>query len=155
MSKQKVQTVFDHLKNITERKTKWESFDEGSKKSFAPYLINRWLSQNPDLIQLVNTFQPYTIGNMSPKEVYKFYSDLLPKMKLPYTKYIKGKKESKYNDELVSLLSNHYRVSKSEAIDYLDIFYMDEDKKNHLIFIMERYGYEPKKIKQVLKINKK
>ena len=65
-------TIFDHLANITWKKTDWNQLDEASQKSFSPYLINRWLSMNPDLIEIVDMFQQYTIGPLS-KNMYINY----------------------------------------------------------------------------------
>jgi hypothetical protein len=87
----KAATIFDHLAGITYKKTPWESLSEADRKSFSPYLINRWLSMNEDLIEYVDAFQQYTIGPLSVREVYKLYWDLLPKQRFRF-KYIKGKK---------------------------------------------------------------
>ncbi len=69
----KAATIFDHLAGITYKKTPWESLSEADRKSFSPYLINRWLSMNEDLIEYVDAFQQYTIGPLSVREVYKLY----------------------------------------------------------------------------------
>ena len=74
-------TIFDHLANITWKKTNWNKLDEASQKSFSPYLINRWLSMNPNYIEIVDMFQQYTIGPLSKKHVYQLYLDFLPKQK--------------------------------------------------------------------------
>ena len=113
-------TIFDHLDNITVNKKEWDKMSDEDQKAFVPYLINRWLSMNMDYIDLVNELQKYSIGLLNPSEVYKLYFDILPKKKT-FNKYIKGKKAQKYSDELVKLVSKHYLVSESEAIDYLEI----------------------------------
>ena len=111
-------TIFDHLANITWKKRSWDTLDEASQKSFSPYLINRWLSMNPDLIEIVDAFQQYTIGPLSKKHVYQLYLDFLPKAKM-FAKYIKGKKMNKYNKSLVTIVANHYQVSRIEAESYI------------------------------------
>ena len=63
-------TIFDHIANITWKKRSWSSMSELDQKSFSPYLINRWLSMNPDLIEIVDMFQQYTIGPLNKKHVY-------------------------------------------------------------------------------------
>ena len=75
MKVKKPATIFDHLGNITWKKTPWDTLDEASQKSFSPYLINRWLSMNPDYIEIVDMFQQYTIGPLSKKHVYQLYFD--------------------------------------------------------------------------------
>ena len=80
-------TIFDHLANITWKKKPWSELTELDQKSFSPYLINRWLSMNSDLIEIVDMFQQYTIGPLSKKHVYQLYLDFLPKAKM-FAKYI-------------------------------------------------------------------
>ena len=69
----KAATIFEHLAYLTNRKKDWNSLSEQDQKSFVPYLINRWLSMNPDLIEVVDVFQQYTIGPLSKKHVYQLY----------------------------------------------------------------------------------
>ena len=108
----KAKTIFQHLSGIKEKKQSWESLSEMDKKSFSPFIINRWLSMNMDLLPVINELQQYTIGTLRPKEVYKLYLDFLPKKKT-FDKYIKGKKSDKYNKEMLGYLSQWYGVSQS------------------------------------------
>jgi len=141
----KPKTIFDHLAGITFKKTKWEDLTEADQKSFTPYLINRWLSMSPQLIEIVDMFQHYTIGPLTKEHVYKLYYDILPKGKF-FSKYIKGKKADKYNKDLVSLVSKHYEVSKSESEEYLSLL-----NKNDILSICKKYGKSDKEVKQLLK----
>lgn len=77
----KAKSIFDHLSGIKEKKVAWESLSEMDKKSFSPFIINRWLSMNMDLLPIVNILQKYTIGLLSSRDVYKVYLDFLPKQK--------------------------------------------------------------------------
>jgi len=144
----KAATIFDHLANITFKKVDWNTLSELDQKSFSPYLINRWLSMNSDLIEIVDMFQQYTIGPLSKKHVYQLYCDILPKQKM-YTKYIKGKKSKEYNKDLLGMLTQHYQISKRDARTYID-FWKDnsvDDLKN----LLKDYGKTEKEIKQWLK----
>lgn len=141
----KARTIFQHLSGIKEKKESWESLSEMDKKSFTPFIINRWLSMNLDLLPIINILQKYTIGLLSPKEVYKLYLDFLPKQKT-FDKYIKGKKEAKYNKELLNHLSNWYGVSNREVEDYLDML-----SKEQVIEILMKYGLTDKESKKLLK----
>ena len=141
----KARTIFEHLSGIKEKKESWESLSEMDKKSFTPFIINRWLSMNLDLLPIINILQKYTIGLLSPKEVYKLYLDFLPKQKT-FDKYIKGKKEGKYNTELLQYLSNWYGVSNREVEDYLEIL-----SKEQVIEILMKYGLTDKESKKLLK----
>ena len=141
----KAKTIFQHLSGIKEKKQSWESLSEMDKKSFSPFIINRWLSMNMDLLPVINELQQYTIGTLRPKEVYKLYLDFLPKKKT-FDKYIKGKKSDKYNKEMLEYLSQWYGVSQSEVKEYLEILPTDE-----VVDILMKYGKTKKEAKKLLK----
>ena len=143
-------TIFDHLANLTNKKTPWSELSDLDRKSFSPYLINRWLSMNPDLITFVDMFQQYTIGPLSKKHVYQLYHDILPKKKM-FAKYIKGKKVDKYNPELVKFLAGHLYTSKSEAEDYISLLMRNELGQQRLVTLLKQYGNTDKEIKKLLK----
>jgi len=141
-------TIFDHLSYITEKKTPWDKLSEADQKSFSPYLINRWLSMNMDLIEIVDMFQQYTIGELDRKHVYQLYQELLPKRKM-YTKYIKAKDSDKYNKELLEFVAKHYQISIREATEYVAML-LDMDKEL-VIDILRKYGKTDKEIKSLMK----
>lgn len=141
----KAKSIFDHLSGIKEKKVAWESLSEMDRKSFSPFIINRWLSMNLDLLPIINILQKYTIGTLKEREVYKLYYDFLPKEKT-FDKYIKGKAEAKYNKELVRYLSLWYGVSHREVEDYLEILSNEE-----VIQILMKYGKTEKECKELLK----
>jgi translation initiation factor 2 beta subunit (eIF-2beta)/eIF-5 len=143
-------TIFDHLANITNKKTPWSTLTEQDRKSFSPYLINRWLSMHPELIEIIDMFQQYTIGPLSKKHVYQLYHDILPKQKM-YAKYIKGKKMNKYNPELVKFLTDHLQSSKVEAEEYISLLIRDKFGRNRLVELLKKYGHTDKEIKKLLK----
>ena len=70
---------------------------------------------------------------------------MLPKGKR-FNKYIKGKKDKKYNTELIDIMVMYFECSKSQVKDYLDLI-----AKNELIEILEKYGMNEKTIKRLLK----
>ena len=87
-------TIFDWINQMLVTKKHWDEFTEDEQKKFSPFIINRWLSMDKDFIEFVNVFQKYAIGTLEPREVYKWYCDILPKGKR-FNKYIKGKKDKK------------------------------------------------------------
>ena len=121
----KAKTIFQHLSGIKEKKESWASLSDMDKKSFSPFIINRWLSMNMGLLPIVNILQKYTIGFLSARDVYKVYLDFLPKQKT-FDKYIKGSKSSKYNKDVLEYLSKWYGVSQREVTDYLEILSKDD-----------------------------
>jgi hypothetical protein len=151
MSEHKARNIFEHISGITDKKTPWDILSDADKKSFTPYIINRWLSMNIDFIELVNELQRYTIGGVSAEETYKLYYDILPKQK-QFNKYIKGKKADKYNPALVELLSMHFLVSEKEAMEYIDMY--QETSLNTLKEIIKKYGKTDKEVDKLLKNEK-
>ena len=138
-------TIFDWVNNILIHKKHWDDFTEDEQKKFSPFIINRWLSMDKDFLEIVNFFQKYSIGTLEPREVYKWYCDMLPNGKR-FNKYIKCKKDKKYNTELLDIMITHFECSKSQVKDYLDLIAKDE-----LIDILEKYGMNEKTIKRLLK----
>ena len=144
MATTKAATIFDHLANLTHKKVPWGKLSEPDQKSFTPYLINRWLSMNPDYIELVDMLQQYTIGVLDKKQVYQLYYELLPKQKT-FSKYIKGKKDTKYNSDLVKFICERFWVNKDEAAEYLELL-----PKEELVTELKRYGNDDATIKKLL-----
>jgi len=138
-------TIFNWINEILVSKKHWNEFTEDEQKKFSPFIINRWLSMDNEFLEIVNFFQKYSIGTLEPREVYKWYCDMLPKGKR-FNKYIKGKKDKKYNTELIDIMVRHFECSKSQVKDYLDLI-----AKSELIEILEKYGMNEKTIKRLLK----
>ena len=136
-------TIVDWMNQLLVHKKPWEEHSETDRKKFSPFIINRWLSMDTDFIEIVNYFQKYSIGQLKPREVYKWYCDILPKGKR-FNKYIKGKKSKKYEDWLIKLLSNYYNCSKLQVTEYLELI-----DKQELKTILEMYGTDKKQIKKV------
>jgi|TARA_B110000483_G_scaffold45965_1_gene57366 hypothetical protein len=141
----KAKSIFEHLSGIKEKKTSWESLTDMDKKSFSPFIINRWLSMNMDLLPIVNILQKYTIGLLSARDTYKVYLDFLPNKKT-FDKYIKGKSDGKYNKDMLKYLSTWYGVSQREVIDYMELL-----PKQEVLDILMKYGLTDKEAKKLLK----
>jgi hypothetical protein len=98
-----------------------------------------------DFLEIVNVFQKYSIGTLEPREVYKWYCNILPRGKR-FNKYIKGKKDKKYNTELIDIMVTHFECSKSQIQEYLELI-----SKNELVEILQKYGKDEKTIKRLCK----
>ena len=144
-STKKAKTLFQHLSGLKESKTPWDSLSVMDKKTFEPFMVNRFLSMNIGLLELVNELQKFTIGQLSPRDVYKMYLDFLPKRR-SFDKYIKGKKDDKYNSNVLEYLAKYYQVSQREVRDYLEIL-----SKDDITEILLKYGLDKKEIKKWLK----
>ena len=141
-------SIFDFINGVTSKKKKWEEWSEPDQKKFAPFIVNRWLSMRMELIEVINQLQKYTIGLLSPRDTYRLYHGLLPAQRT-FAKYIKGKKEDKYDKQLVSQIADHYLISKSEAVDYIELL-----SKDSCGSLLSKYGYTEKEIKKMIKDKK-
>ena len=127
-------TIIDWVNQLLVHKKHWDEFTVDEQKKFSPFIINRWLSMDKDFIEFVNIFQQYAIGTLEPREVYKWYCDVLPQGKR-FNKYIKGKRDKKYDKEMINIISNHFEVSKKETKIYIDLL-----EKNEIREIFKMYG---------------
>ena len=137
-------TLFDHINELyqSQKKNYFSTLDDGEKRTYNVYMVNRFLSMNIHQLPLVNEIQKYNI----PDEThYLFFATTIPRGK-QYNKYVRAAKETKYEDWLVTLVAKHYCVSEYEANSYLDIYYKDD--KPALRSLCEKYGVDPKVIKK-------
>ena len=139
-------SLFDHIKAITSEQNPnyWETLDDGDKKTWSNYMIHRFLSMNPDWIQVLSEIQPYT-QVLEPKQLYLALIGLLPKGKY-YLKYTKGKNDNKYEGWLVELIIKEFSSSRKEALEYIEIFYATKEGRENIKYICEKYGIEKKQI---------
>ena len=136
-------TLFDWINQILVHKKDWDKFEESDYKSFQPYMINRFLSMDNDFLEIVNHFQKYSIGLLEPKDVYKWYCDILPN-KRSFDKYIKAKKKETYPDWVMDILCKYFNESKAHITDYLLLI-----SKEELNDILKMYGTDPKELKKL------
>ena len=138
-------TIIDWINQVLIHKKNWNDFTESEQKTFNPFIINRWLSMDKEFIEIVNYFQKYAIGTLEPREVYKWYCDILPRGKR-FNKYIKGKRDKKYDKDLIDILTKHFECSKLNIKEYLELISKQELKE-----VLEKYGLDKKKIKRLCK----
>lgn len=150
MSNTEPKKLFDHLKQITEVQNPnyFDSLDDASKKSFSNFMVHRFISMNPEWLDLISELQPYT-ELLDAKSLYLAYIGLLPKGKT-YLKYVKGKKDNdKYEDWLLELIVRYYECSVRVAKEYLYMLYQTQEGRENIKDICEKYGVAPEKIKKL------
>ena len=138
-------TPFDYLKLVHNKKVKWEDLNEEEQKSWNTFIINRALSFNSNYIDIVNNVQPHTGGQLTPAEIFKYYQNMLPN-NFRFQKWIKGKKEKKYNPQLLALLSGYFECSCKQVEEYLKIM-----KKKDLKSLLISIGLQEGEIKKLIK----
>jgi hypothetical protein len=137
-------SLFDHINAIylDHKKNYFAGLDDGEKRTYSNYMVNRFLSMNIHQLPLVNEIQKYNI----PSDIhYLFFATTIPRGK-QYNKYVKSKNETKYESWLITLVAKHYNVSEDEAVTYLDIYY--QENKPALRELCEKYGIDNKILKK-------
>jgi hypothetical protein len=98
----------------------------------------------PDWVDLIAELQPYTQA-LEPEVLYKVYIGLIPKGRY-YLKYVKGKGDSRYESWLIDLIKVDYQCSIKEATDYVEILYATLEGREHIKYVCDKYGTDPKMI---------
>lgn len=137
--------LFDHIKGVTFRKTKWEDLSDEDKSSWNNYMINRFFSMEVELVELINETQKYSSGILTSEFYYKLLYDVLPKQSF-YLKYIKSKNKLELDSEFVDVFCTHYKLSKREIYEYIK--YLKDNNSNELFDILKMYGTKEDDIKK-------
>ena len=141
--------LFDHLNQITtvQNPNYWDELSEEDKKTYSPYMVNRFLSMKIEWIDFVNNVQKYW-NELTPREHYKIYSRVLPKRK-QYLKYIKKESDMILPKWFVEIISKHYECSASEVADYVDTLLFTEQGLLEIREVLSKYGISTKQMKQL------
>jgi hypothetical protein len=137
-----MKNVFDWLKEINSTKSHPDTFTNQDWDIWNSYMVHRFLSMNPDYIELVNEVQSLPPSNK--KQIYSIYREYIPKNN-KWSKYVKSSSKE-FDKDLVLQLKKHFNVSIREIKDYLKIL----DKKE-VQSILNKQGLEEKEIKKLLK----
>jgi hypothetical protein len=129
--------LFDHIKGVTFRKTKWEDLSDEDKSSWNNYMINRFFSMEVELTELINEVQKYSSGILTSEFYYKLLHDVLPKQSF-YLKYIKAKNKLELDVEFVEIFCSHYQLSRREVYEYIK--YLKDINSTELLDILKMYG---------------
>ena len=130
-------SLFDHIKGVTFRKTKWEELSEEDIKSWSNYMIALYFSMEPEFVEVINEFQTYSNGTLSSKDYYKLLLDIFPKKSI-FLKYIKSKHKMEIESEILSTFCNHFELGRNEVYSY--IRFLKENNQNELTDILKQYG---------------
>jgi hypothetical protein len=137
-----MKNIFDWLKCINTTKPPVESFSDKDWEVWNSYMIHRFISQNPDFIEVVNYVQDFP-----PQEkqmIYSIYKEFIPKNN-KWNKYIKSKVKQP-NKDLVDHIKDYFECSSKEAKEYINILASPEINR-----ILTNRGLDKKEIKPLLK----
>ena len=141
----KKKSLFDHINQVTsvQNPDYWEQISEEDKKTWSNYMVNRFLSMKLEWVELVNELQKY---NLEPKELYKLYTNVLPKGK-QWLKYTKGRNDMNHPEWLINIVRNSDEYSRKEAIQAIDMLMLTEGGMMELGETARKWGIEERKIK--------
>ena len=139
----KTKSLFDHIKQITyvQNTLYWDSLSDGDKKTWSNYMIHRFLSMKSEWLQVVNEIQKY--WEIKPKNLYQFYTDVLPRGRT-FLRYVKSKKKSKVEKWAMEHLVDNFQCSTREVEEYLELL-----TKEQVTSIIMKYGVEDKQMKKI------
>ena len=154
-----VKSFYDFLKRLTkfgyhQNDNFWKSLDD-TKKKYSQYMINRYLSMEPDFITLVNDIQIMQ-GSSKLKDKYHFllWSELLDKIagknKNIFFKYIgKDKTMMNWPKQWIEIVSKHFEISQTEALDAMEMYMISHGGKLELYEVLTKYGITEGEIRKV------
>lgn len=105
--------------------------------AYSPYMINKFLSMDMSLIDIVNVLNE---TNLAPAESYRVYFDFLPKKKY-YLKWVGPKKDEKM-ENLITFIYEYYGMSRAECEALVEAVPPDEMRD-----FVKSFGYDDKQIK--------
>lgn len=141
----KVKGLFDHINHLREKQDPkyFDKLTEADKKSWSNYMVCRFLSMQPEMLDYINDLQKFA-PIMEPKNFYRLLLAVVPKRKAWYP-YIKNKSEKKWSKELLELLRKHYQESERNVFEYLNLLRTEELRK-----IVELYGFTEKEVEKLV-----
>ena len=137
-----MKNIFDWLKCINKTKPPAESFSDKDWDIWNSYMVHRFMSMNPDFVEIVNLVQDFPPTEK--QAIYKVYREFIPK-NTSWNKYIKSTSKN-YNPDLLKILTSYFYCSTKEVKEYLNIL-----EESVVISILNNIGYSQKDVKQLLK----
>ena len=136
-----MKNIFDWLKQINYIKSPVESFSDKDWEIWNSYMIHRFLSMNPNFLEVVNFVQDYP--PQEKQKIYSIYKEYIPKNN-KWNKYIKSNTKEP-NKELVEVLTKYFSCSKKETKEY--IYLLD---KQDISRILTSIGLDKKEITKLI-----
>ena len=142
----KSKSLFDHIDAIYTNKTPeyYRELSDADKKSFNGYMITRGISMNLNFVNIANIPNFYW-GQLQSEQLYRFYSDMLPRGK-QYNKWVKSNKVASYDEWVIELIAKYYECSHADAVENIHVLITTQNGRDTIIQILEAFGTEPKKI---------
>ena len=137
-----MKNIFDWLKAINNTKPPVESFTDKDWEVWNSYMIHRFLSMNPDYLEIVNYVQDFP--PQEKRMIYNIYREFIPKNN-KWSKYVKSKVKQP-NTDLVNHIKDNFQCSSKEAKEYITLLDTPQISR-----ILSNRGLNTKEIKTILK----
>ena len=137
-----MKNIFDWLKAINTTKPPVESFADKDWEVWNSYMVHRFISMNPDYVEIVNYVQDFP--PQEKRMIYSIYKEFIPKNN-KWNKYIKSKVKQP-NKDLVNHIRDYFKCSSKEAKEY--IYMLD---KPEISRILTDRGLDKKELKTLIK----
>ncbi len=124
--------IFTILKDINIGKSFNLHNDADFNKQYNPFMINRYLSMNPETVLEANCMNKYSQNSKSVQ--YLFYSSIIEK-KDRFLKYLKSE-SSKEDKDLIKYIQKLYQVNKIVAEDIVKT--IPQEEKDLIIEMFEQ-----------------
>lgn len=134
-------SIPEWINHLTVLKTPWNKFTPDQQKLYLPFVIDLWMSMDPQLLETISEVQQFQVP---PRDHYNFYLKILPKRKM-YLQWIKARK-SEYTKDMINKLSEVFSVGSREISEQLHL--LDKQK---IINILEQTGLGDKSIAKLMK----
>ena len=106
-----MKNIFDWLKCINKTKPPAESISDKDWDIWNSYMVHRFMSMNPDFIEIVNLVQDFPPTEK--QAIYKVYREFIPK-NTSWNKYIKSTSKN-YNPDLLKILTSYFYCSTKRS----------------------------------------
>jgi hypothetical protein len=117
----KPKTAFDVIQQLSSDRD--YSYDEETNQLYAPFLINRGMSNFYDVIMLANEMNSMAVSKVPKKWAFDFYHHAIKVKRKRFAPWAKPRK-----DERVKIISDAYKCSKTIAEQYNRILTEDDIK---------------------------
>jgi hypothetical protein len=140
----KAKGLFDHINHIREKQDPayFKNLTDADRKSWSNYMICRFLSMQPNLIELVNEIQKYQ--TLDPELFYQCCIAIVPKGRAYYP-YIKNSKSKEHTKELIGLMKGYFMESERNVTEYLSLMTEEQIKQ-----IVSLFGYTEKEMEKLI-----
>lgn len=123
-------TIFDYLTDICSgKKGNIHVERDPEMKGFDSFMILRYLSMDSGFLAIINMFNVYQ-GSLTKQQLYKSLVHILPRGR-KFLKYPKLKKKL-HKAENVELISEYFKCSNSDALDYLGLGLLDQSDVDNI-----------------------